>query len=208
MRLFSHQIKKAFTRFCVNARFRLFSFSVFGVCLCVQFCGLIFFGYIAVCAMYGVVACIFIPPSAFFNSIPLRLCAVKGDTRKTTATTERPTTDTRYAIRYGYARKVNAIIERIIAYTRYTVRYGDTCKTTATTERIIADTRYTVGYDYTRKTTATIERILADTRHAVGNSNGPFACFRYVNNLSFFFIIQYTVLTCIMCVVFIYCYGR
>ena len=122
------------------------------------------FGYIAVRAMYGIVACSVIPIAAFFNGFPFFFCTVKCYACKAPAIVERISAYTRYAVRYDYARKTTAIFERLGADTCNAIRYGYARKTTATVERRITDTRYAVGYGYARKTTATGERRITDTR--------------------------------------------
>ena len=91
---FFHRIKKAPAQFRANALTKT-NFDLISLVGSA-------FDYIAVCTMYGVVTCIFIPIIAFFNSVPLRYCTVIYDSRKTTATVERLIVDTRYAVWYGY----------------------------------------------------------------------------------------------------------
>ena len=72
------------------------------------------FSYISVGAVYCVIMGQLIPIIFFINGVPLRFCAVEGNARKIATIRERISSDSRYAVRYGYARKRTATVERII----------------------------------------------------------------------------------------------
>ncbi len=85
---------------------------------------------------------------------------------KFVATTERPITNTRYAVRDRYLLKTMARLKRFPTDTCYAVRNYYFRQVEARYERPLADSFYAVAYRYFFKTGAPNERIIADTFYA------------------------------------------
>ena len=117
--------------------------------------------------MNDIIAGIAVPRSPFTHGVPLRLCALIGDTCQTGATPERLIAYARDAVPDRDTCQTGATPERILAYARDAVRDRDACQTGAIAERSIAYARHAVRDRDTCQTAATVEGIVAYARDAV-----------------------------------------
>ena len=134
---------------------------------------------------------------ATMEGITADACHTVGNcnTRKFRATIECLNADTRHAIGDSYACKSRATLECQIADTRHTVGDCYARKFRATLEGTLADARHAVTDCHARQVAATFEGTIANACHAVGNCDCTLNCPRHINNLSFIFIIKYSVNT-------------